>query len=289
MPRWIKIAIKSFLVLLVIIIVAFLGVAYYVNTNKKTLLVAVTKQLNLNLNGKLTIGSMDPTLLKGFPGVSLRLNNVLIQDDKWLQHHRTLLDAKDFNVSVNTLALLRGTVQIKKVEISNATIYLYTDSNGYSNTSVFKKKERSKPAADDGDDSSTELKKFALNNVNFVVDNQKGHKLFQFDIKELKGNMDYPSEGWKADFKLKTLVKSLAFNTRRGSFIQNQLLEGPFSVAYNNDTEVITVAPNTLNIGKDPFVIGARFGIGKDPVEFEINISAKEFYGVALLHCWHQI
>ncbi len=273
MPRWVKIAIKSFVILIVIILVAFMALAYYVNVNKETLLVSITKQLNVNLNGKLTIGSMDPTFLKGFPRISLRLNNVLVQDEKWALHHHTLLDAKDFNISVNTLALLRGAIEIKKVEITNAIVYLYTDSTGYSNTSIFKKKNKSKKVAGD-DESAAELRRFELSNINFVVDNQKGHKLFQFEISNLKGNMEYPGEGWKADFKLKTVVKSLAFNTRRGSFIENQLLEGPFDVSYNDNTEVVNVAPNILNIGKDPFIIGARFNIGKDPVEFSIHIIA---------------
>lgn len=274
MPRWIKIALKTLAILIAIIMVAFLGMAYYVNKNNKSLLLAVTKQLNLNLNGTLTIGSMDPTFLKGFPGISLRLNNVLMQDKSFEVHKHRLLEAKDFNISVNTLALLRGAIEIKKVEITNATIYLYTDTAGYSNTSIFKKKDKTKPAPDDEGESSTELKRFALNNVNFVVDNQKGHKLFQFEIQSLKGNMDYPAEGWKADFQLKTLVKSLAFNTRRGSFIKDQLLEGPFNISYDNVKEVITVMPNTLNIGKDPFIIGAKFILAKDPTVFSINITA---------------
>ncbi|AOM80908.1 AsmA family protein [Pedobacter steynii] len=274
MPRWSKIALKIFAGLVALVLIVFTALGLYVNANKKALLETITKQLNKNLNGSLTIGNMEPTFFKGFPGVSISLKNVVMKDSLWKQHQHTLLDAKDFDVSVNTMALLTGTIEIKKIGISNATIYLYTDSNGYSNTAIFRKKDKKKKPENEEDSSDARLKKFNLSKVNFVVDNQKGHKLFQFDVDELKGDMDYSFSGWEAKLKLKTLARSLAFNTRRGSFIKDKLLEGPFKINYNEDSGIIDVAPNQLNIGKDPFLIGAKFDTSKENTEFTINIKA---------------
>lgn len=274
LPRWSKIALKIFAGLVALVLIVFTALGLYVNANKKTLLETITKQLNKNLNGSLTIGNMEPTFFKGFPGVSISLKNVVMKDSLWKQHQHTLLDAKDFDVSVNTMALLTGTIEIKKIGISNATIYLYTDSNGYSNTAIFRKKDKKKKPENEEDSSDARLKKFNLSKVNFVVDNQKGHKLFQFDVDELKGDMDYSFSGWEAKLKLKTLARSLAFNTRRGSFIKDKLLEGPFKISYNEDSGIIDVAPNQLNIGKDPFLIGAKFDTSKENTEFTINIKA---------------
>jgi hypothetical protein len=276
MPRWIKIALKTLAIIIGIIFIAFLGMAYYVNANKKSLLVSITTQLNKNLNGKLTIESMDPTILRGFPGVSISLKNVVIKDSLWANHKHTLLQAKDFNVSLNTLAVLRGAIEIKKIEITDATIYLYTDTNGYSNTSIFRKKKKPEATVNDDEESSAEVRQFSLNQVNFVLDNQKGNKLFQFNISDLRGKMDYPSTGWHADVTLKAIANSLAFNTKRGSFIEKQQLDGIFSVHYDENTEVVTVDPNDLKIGRDPFQIAAKFNLGKNPVEFSIDIVAKE-------------
>jgi hypothetical protein len=275
MPRWSKITLKVVGILIGLILLIFSALALYVNSNKKSLLETITQKLNKNLNGTLTIASMEPTFLRGFPGVSIKLNNVVMKDSLWKNHRHTLLDAKELEVSVNTLALLKGTIEIKKIGINDAAIYLFTDSNGYSNTAIFPKKDKSKKPKDDNS-SSPELGKFTLSNVSFVVDNQKGHKLFQFDIYDLKGNMDYLLlGGWEADIKLKALAKSLAFNTRRGSFIKDKLLEGPFKITYNDDSGILLVAPNKLNIGKDPFIIGAKFDTSKENTEFIINIETK--------------
>lgn len=275
MPRWSKITLKVLGVLIGLILIIFIAAGIYVNANKKSLLATITKKLNQNLNGSIAIEGMDATFLRGFPGVSLSLRNVVLKDSLWNIHHHTLLEVKDLDVSVNTLALFRGTVDINKIGLNNATIYLFTDTNGYTNTSIFKKKDKSKPKPAESGDAPAEIGKFTLNNVNFVVDNQKGHKLFNFVIDDLKGKMDYTFSGWDADFKLKTIAKSMAFNTRRGSFIKDQLLEGPFKVNYKESTGVISVAPNTLNIGKDPFIIGATFDTSKENTDFKINIETK--------------
>lgn len=275
MPRWSKITLKILAGLVALILVIYVAIAVYVNANKKSLLDKLNAQLNKNLNGSMVIGSMDPTFLKGFPGVSLELKNIVIKDSLWSVHGHTLLEASSFDVAVNVLALLRGTVEIQKLGINNAIIYLYTDSNGYSNTAVFKKKEKKTTVPKEENSSFPEIRKLTLNNVDFVVDNQKGHKLFHFVVDELKGKIEYPVlGGWDAELKLKTLAKSLAFNTRRGSFIKDKLLEGPFQISYNEGTGIIDVSHNKLNIGEDLFIIGAKFDTSKENTDFKIDIEA---------------
>jgi uncharacterized protein involved in outer membrane biogenesis len=274
MPRWSKITLIVFAALIGLVVAIYVALAVYINANKKSLLAVVTKQLNKNLNGTMTIERMDPTFLKGFPGVSLSLKNVILRDSLWNSHKHSLLEAKDFEVSVNIFGLLRGAIDIQKIGINNSTIYLFTDSNGYSNTAIFKKKPDQEKTEDRGSSSSPlEVRKLTLNNVNFVVDNKKGHKLFQFVVDELKGKVDYPLlGGWDADIKLKAIAKSMAFNTRRGSFIKDKLLEGTFKV--DNENGLVTVAPGKLIIGGDPFIIGAKFDTAKEHTDFTIDIEA---------------
>jgi hypothetical protein len=276
MPRWSKITLKILGVLVGLVLIVYVAAAIYVSVNKKTLLFSITKELNKNLNGSMTIESMDPTFLAGFPGVSIKLKNVLLKDRLWNKHRHTLLAARDFEVAVNAVALLTGTIEIKKIGIDNASVYLFTDSNGYSNTSIFKKKDKTKtePAGKDG--SAMEIGKFSLNNVHFIMDNQRGHKLFEFLIDDMKGKVDYSSSDWEADIHLNAFAKSLAFNTRRGSFIKDKLLEGPFKLKYTDGDGIVSIAPNILKIGKDAFLIGARVDTSKEDTDFRINIEVKD-------------
>jgi len=272
MPHWLKNIFKTLAVLAALFLVAIIAVTVYISMHKKSILADLTKELNKKLHGgSLAIASMEPTFFSDFPGISLSLKDVVLKDSLWKTHHHTLLEARNFDISVNTFALFRGAIEVNKIGIDQANVYLYTDSSGYTNTSVFKKQDKAK-ATDKSGPSSTEIRRFSLNNVRFVLDDQKAHKLFHFDVDNLKGKIDYPSEGWKAKLQLKVLAKDMAFNSLNGSFIQNKLLEGTIAGNYNAANGIINVTPNTLNIGGEPFTVSAKFDLVKHPGDFTINL-----------------
>lgn len=273
MPGWLKLTLKIAGALVGLIIILFIALTVYVNNNKQKVLAMITSELNKNLNGTLTIGTIDPTLFKGFPGVSVELKDVVLKDNRWAQHHHTLLTAKDLEVSVNASALLKGEVVINKIDISNADIDLFTDSTGYSNTSVFKTKPKvEKDPKEKQTGSSTQIKRFSLNKVNFVVDDRHAYKLFKFAVNDIRGRLDYPAKGWNAGIDLNTMVNSFSFNTQKGSFMKNRLLKGHFDISYDYDLQIINVAPNNLNIGDDAFNVAARFELKKAETPFTINL-----------------
>lgn len=276
MARWSKITLKVLGILVGLVLVIYMAAALYVTANKKKLLLSITKTLNKDLDGSLTVESMDPAFLGGFPGVSVKLEKVMLKDRQWARHQHTLLTAGDLEVSVNLIGLLTGTIDIRKIGINNASVYLFTDSSGYSNTAVFKKKDKPDRNRKKGSGSDLEIGRFSFHNVAFVLDNQKGHKLFQFAIDDLRGKMDYSWSDWEAAIRMRTFVKSLAFNTRRGSFVKEKWLEGPFKIAYDDDKKLITVAPNKLKIGNDRFTIGAAFDLSKENTGFKINIEVAD-------------
>lgn len=225
MKRWLKISLKIISVIVVLIILTWLAGAFYISRNKKEVLASILSQLNKNLNGKITASSMEPTLLKSFPGVSVSLNGVLLRDSLWNQHKHDLLKAQDIDVSLNVLSLIVGNINIKQIAINNASIYIYTDSTGYSNTSIFKSKPKTEQKSS-SKSSALEVKKIDFNKVSLVLDNKKRFKLFNFDIDQIQGRMEYPDSGWTGKIKLATKVNSFAFNTRKGSFLKDKTLEG---------------------------------------------------------------
>lgn len=274
MPKWLKISLKIIGALLLLLIVLIAGVSIYIANNKKAVLAKVTEKLNENLNGTLTVGNINTSFFSNFPDASLKLKNVIIRDKQFPSHKHTLLDAKEFNVSVNATALLHGVVSINNVTINNAAIDLYTDSTGYSNTAVFKnKKDSVKAKAGDESNSSTQLKKFSLNNVSFTINNQKASKLFNFQVNELEGKMAYPDSGWHAKAHLDVLAKSLAFNTQKGSFIKNKRVVTDLEAGYNEKTGRISVQSAAFNIGEDSFGLNALFVTGKGPDSFTFHFT----------------
>lgn len=277
MPKWLKTSLKIFAGIILLIVLILVGATLYISFNKAKVLKMVNEQLDKSVDGTLVIGDMKPNFFRGFPDVSLTLQNVLIRDKQYDRHKHTLLNAKNFNVSVNTMALFKGTIDINHIDIANAAIDLFTDSTGYSNTAVFKKDNKKVKDNPSESSSSTVLKKFSLSDVTFTVDDQKAHKLFNFAVNDISGKMAYPDSGWRANFHLNVLAKSMAFNSLRGSFIKNQQLEGDFDAGYNEKTGKINVSVQPLNIGDSPFKINAVFATADKPSPgFTINIVADQ-------------
>lgn len=268
--KWLRVAGRILVFFVLLAVVGYAGLAWYMHTHKKEVLASLTKNLNEGITGTLSVGDMETTFLAGFPGVSVELRNVTLRDSLYNTHKRTLLSAGNAKVSLNVLALLRGTVQIKKIGISNAAIYVYVAPNGYSNTSVFKKKPE-KAGSSRGDGGLPELRKLRLDNVSFTADNRRKSKLYKFKVHSLDAAINYTSDGFEANAELKAFAESMAFNTARGSFMGDKELDGTFDVTYNDTKSVLDFAPERLTIGKEKFTISAQLGVG-DNSKFRINI-----------------
>lgn len=283
MARWLKISLRIVAVFFILVVLVWLGAAYYINHHNKAILNTILKQLNANVNGKIEVAKMETTLLKGFPGVSVSLKKVVLRDSLWKQHQNDLLNAADIDVSLNIFSLIAGSININKIGINNARIYLYTDSNGYSNTSMFKRKSNVK--ANQKDRQAFEIKRVDFNKVELIVDNRRRFKLFNFLVDELKGKIAYPDSGWNGSLKVKTKIKSFAFNTKKGSFLEGKTIEGTLITSYHNERKELTIEQKKLNIGKDEFFIGAKINLAKKESAFTIDVRADKilYQNIALL------
>ncbi|MDQ7949930.1 MAG: AsmA-like C-terminal region-containing protein, partial [Pedobacter sp.] len=185
-----------------------------------------------------------------------------------------LLYAEDIGVSLNIFSLIAGNIKINKITLNRAKIYLYTDSLGYSNTSMFRKKSNRPKTKNE--QQAFEIKRVDFNQVDLVINNERRYKLFHFLVEELNGKIDYPDSGWNGQLKVKTLIKSFAFNTRKGSFLKDKALSGTLVAHYNSTTKAVTIDQERLMIGNNEFYIGAKIDLAKNESAFAINIRADE-------------
>ncbi|NMH27098.1 AsmA family protein [Flavobacterium silvaticum] len=256
----------------------FLGIvvgaaAWYVKSHGPEIKEKLLAKLNENLDGELVIGQLVPEFFNGFPNLSLRLEDVHLKDKKFASHHKELLKAGSVEISVNAMALLRKKIDIVKIGINDASVYILTDSTGYSNTAIFKSKDN-KP--DGTRKSMPQLRRFSMQNVKFTADNQLRNKLFVYDIKKLKGGLDYHSGGFSASAGLRTFAESMSFNKSHGSFMDHKMVEGNFDVDYDSAKKELVVNPRRLDIGGEKFIIGAKFTFGDKSAPFEIHLITKE-------------
>ena len=256
--------------LFAVILVIALGVRIYFERNKTEIVETINNQINDNISGEVKIGDIGYKFLTGFPNFTVVLNDVEVNDSLISIHKRPVLKAGEIEVRLNVLSLLKKEISIHKIVINDATIDLFKDKKGVSNSNIFKPKE-AKPKTKST--SSTSIGEVILKNVNFISENQKGNKLFYFVIKSLKSKIIYLNEGWKTDVHLKTFAKSLSFNTKYGSFVKDKEIDGKLSVDFSKTQNRISVVTEKLKIGGDSFKIMAHFNLGKENTLFDIEIN----------------
>lgn len=257
--------------LLGLMIILWLALALYIHLNRETFLQRITDRLNQRLHGTLTIRKMNPSLLRSFPHVTMELDDVQLQDSLWQQHHHALLDVQRIYVKVNTFTLLRRRMDIREITLEDGKIYLYTNQEGYTNTSVFSKGQ---PKKGSGSGKEADIGKLELRNMELVVDNQQKHKLFHFKVRVLKGSMDAADKALNFEVRTRLLVNDFSFNTLRGSYLKNQELETTLSFNFNKQQKTLSIPAQRINIGGNPVMIGASFSFGENPAAFTIDIKA---------------
>lgn len=270
MPKWLKISLKILAGVILLIILLVIGSLLYITYNKARVLKMVSNELNQKLDGQITIGDMKPQFFKNFPDVSLELKNVTIHDRQFARHKHSLLDAKEFYVSLNALSMIRGKASIERIDINDASADIYTDSTGYSNLSVFRKSPH-KPKTASAKSVPPELQLFSFSNLQLKVDDRSKAKLFYFQVNSLTGRMESPDSGWRASFHLDVLAKSMSFKTSNGSFIKNKKVSGDFDAAGNDDGK-ITLHSDKMSIGPNQFNVDAIFGANKRPADFKVHL-----------------
>ncbi|MGB4399879.1 MAG: AsmA-like C-terminal region-containing protein [Daejeonella sp.] len=271
MPRWLNLTLKIGGILIALVLVLWMGLAAYVYSNKAKLLRTVTKQLNENLNGKLTIERMEPSLIQGFPGISVGLENVLLRDSLWDKHKHDLLRAKNVFIKIDAFSILTGSPTIRDIRISNGTIYLFTDSSGIRNTDIFKKRDSTKAGKGGG---SNRINRVRLDKVMLTIDDKLKNKHFKFNVDDFDGRINYNSDGWKGNVKVMAKVEAFAFNTKRGSFLRNKNLDLDLDMVYNDEQYHLTIPEQEIGIDDDDIFIGGDFKFAPNNTDYKLSVKA---------------
>ncbi|MEC5164435.1 small nuclear ribonucleoprotein (snRNP)-like protein [Flavobacterium sp. PL11] len=265
----IKQVVFFFLGLLVLIIVSAGILALYFEANKTKISTQINSKINENISGTVTIGNINYKFLKGFPNMTLALSQVELRDSLWANHKRTLLKAQQIEVRINVIDLIVNEINIDKIEIQNATLYLFKGKNGLSNTNIFRSKE-SGQKTESATTSTIHL--INLKQVHFISENLIGKKLFNFDNIDLRATINHINDDWNTVVYLKTFAKSMTFNTKHGSFIKDQKVEGMLAANFSATKNQISVTTEKLSIGKDFFDINAKFSLNEHKSPFKIAI-----------------
>ena len=266
-----------------LLFLAWIALAVYVQLHKRSILDRAQDAVKTHLLGDAHIGSLEISFFRNFPSITVRLSDVWLRDSAWQQHHHDLLKATDVFVSCNLWkSLIHRDVALGRVTLQHGTIYLYTDSTGYTNTYLLHERKSAEARKPGG---SRDVPDIELIDMHFVMERQDKHKLFDLDIRHLTCGIQKDDRQLRLDVRPRIHVNSFSFNTEKGSFIKDKLLSGHFAVEYNTASKIVQFAKATVDIDGHPFTFTGRFfpSVVPDPFFLEIQTDNIRFHDAAAL------
>ncbi len=176
--------------LFAIILIVSIGIAVVFEKQiGQQLISAINKELVHDIE----VEDFELSLLKGFPYVSARLNNVKVPDKR----KNLLLEAETMSFNIGLLGLLRSNLNIGKVIIENGALFVEIDRRGQANFLITKESE-AEEAAMTGADFSLSLKEATLNNMELIYIDRQSKQ----EMKLLLQNASFTGEFDSAEFSL---------------------------------------------------------------------------------------
>ncbi|GAA0563250.1 AsmA family protein [Chitinophaga japonensis] len=272
MKRWLRITVLTGGSLLALVLLLWLLLALYIHLHRHAFREQLTERLSRHLHGHLTIREVKPSLLRSFPQVSMELDEVQLQDSLWQQHRHSLLDVQRIFVKVNTLSLLRRHLDIREITLQDGTIYLYTNKEGYTNTSVFARRDH--PPHKPSSRKDADIARLQLRNILFVLDHRQKQKLFRIQVQSLSGSVNASDTALQVAVRTRLHIHDFAFNTGKGSYLHNKQLATSLQLNFNKRLQTLSIPAQRLEIDGQPLVMAATFSFAQKPAAFAIQIAA---------------
>ncbi|HOZ82487.1 MAG: hypothetical protein JNK36_08845 [Bacteroidia bacterium] len=189
---------------------------------------SVIEEINKSLNTPASVSEIDFSVLRFFPNASLTLKNVVIKGNPWQDTKRPLLKAGKIDLVLSITSIFSSTIQLKKIEISDAELNILTNENGQKNDQIFKQ-------GNDNNSFAAEFKKVILKNVNLSIENKPSNFILQTHLNKSLASGNFKDK----TFELKTETDLFAeiIQHENISYIKQKpiQLNGVVSVDLRND------------------------------------------------------
>jgi hypothetical protein len=268
--RWTKVVrygLKSLAWILTALVAIWVTLWVYLVTHEKDLIDRVAAAIHKKTRGDVNIGGMSVSFIRTFPLLSLQLDNVVIRDSIAAFPHKDFLRASNIYLRISIPGVIKGRSPIGKILVRNGEINVAADTLGNTNEYIFKTRPR------DGRQVTTSFPDLELQNVSGAYVDPKRKKDYSAFFHSLKCSAKERNGKLHIKMALRAVVRNLAFNTTRGSFMMNKMLEGKFQVEYERLTKDILANDVKLYLDNHPYYFNAKFNLEKDNGKFYMNIA----------------
>ena len=273
LTKFIRYTLRTIGIIIGIFFLLYIIAFIYVSVNKKSIIKQVTEEIGKKINGKVSIGDVELSFFRTFPKVSVLLHSVSIRDTMYETHHHAIFQAEDVFAQLSVAELIKKQFPVNGLRIEKASIYLFTNTDGYTNAYLLKPKGNNTSSSSGGSTAQkNNLESIEFKDVRVTIDDRKKEKLHDIFVDNLKVKLD--DEESETIFYTKTnmLIKSLAFNLPNGSYVKGKKFEGDFHFRFDKKLEQLQFDSIYIRLDEQPFNITASFDLVKPDPQFNLRI-----------------
>ena len=270
MKKLIRYSLKTVAWILALIVFLWIALWAYVELNEEMLIGKISAAVRTTTRGEVRIGGASVSLIRTFPILSLQLSEVVLRDSLYSSHKKNFLTASDIYLRISLRELFRGRSALGRITINNGSMNILTDTLGRTNEYMLsqEKKPEGQPA--------TSVPLFILNNMNFNYENPIRKKLYQGWIRRFRGEVKTSERFVSIAIVADLLVKNLAFNTLKGSYVKNKEVSGNFVLIYNKPKRDLLVNHVAMRIDGQSFLFDGYFRVDSSRSDFSLSVSTRD-------------
>ena len=255
--------------LVAVLIVIWVIFWVYVVTHEESLKNRVSNAIHLKTRGDVKIGGLSVSFFRTFPMLSLQLNDVLIKDSIVAFAHKDFLKVSDIYLRISVPGLIKGNSPIGKILIRNGEINVLSDTSGNTNEYIFKTKPR------EGRKTTLSFPDLELQNITGSYVDPKRKKDYSGIIHSLKCSAKDRDGILHIKMNVRLLAKNLSFNTLRGAFLKEKMIEGKFTATYNRESKDLLAENVKLYLDNHPFIFNGKFNLDNSKANFNLDIHSQ--------------
>ena len=275
---------KGAAIFLGVLVLLYILLFCYVTLNKQSIIRQVSARISSRMSGDVHIRNADMSFFAHFPQIAVVLEGVSIRDSLFTRHGHVFFEAEKISASLGLTALLKRNNALNGLRIENATLYLFTDSAGYTNEYLLKGKKEITPSST-ATATNTGLKFISLQQVRCIVDNRLRAKKLDIECQNAQAAISSHDQVLDIRLSLAAVSHGLGFNLERGTFLREKTVKGDITIAYDKRADLFSFRAVDLSVEGHPFNLAGTFYFSSNR-HFDLHISTREIdvaFGRSLL------
>lgn len=270
-----KIVKRIFIVLLVLIVLfvgALVAIPYFF---KDEILATVKTEINKAVNAKVDFADVDISLLRSFPDLSLKLENLEVVGIEEFEGVK-LMGGESFDLTVDVMSAINSDtrpLEIKSVHLEKPEINVIVLPNGKANYDIAKGAAEEEPAAETPE-MQIDLQQYSIADGMITYDDQLGNMFLEIKDLDHEGEGDFTLEVF--DLETTTDIAEMTFKMDGMSYLKKAKLK--YDAGFNIDmpNSKYTLKENELTVNDLKMNMDGWVAMPAEDIDMDLTFDAPQ-------------